>query len=242
MGMEWLAWFSQSLTGSLRDSLHGAPLLAYPVSFVAGLFVSLTPCVYPVIPIIAGYIGGKAKRSRRKSFSLSIFYVLGMAVTYAILGAFAALTGRLFGEVQSSPVAHIIVANIIILFGLSMLGVFILPIPSFSKGPKGKKGGAFGAIGMGLASGFITAPCAAPVAGAILAYVAARQNIFFGISLLFTFALGMGVLLVLVGTFVGLLTSLPKSGVWMKRVEKGFGYFMILLGEYFLIRAGRLLF
>ena len=240
--MEWFAGYLQNLTGFLRNSLQGMPILAYPISFVAGFLVSLTPCVYPVIPIIAGYIGGEAKGSRQRSFTLSVFYVIGIAITYSALGAFAALSGRIFGEVQSSPVAHIIVANIIILFGLSMLGVFILPIPSFSKGSGGKSGGKFGAIGMGLASGFITAPCTAPVTGAILAYVATRQNVYFGISVLFTFALGMGVLLVLVGTFVGLLTSLPKSGVWMQRVEKGFGFFMILIGEYFLIRAGRLLF
>ena len=240
--MEWLTEYSQALTGFLRESMHGVPFLAYPASFIAGFFASLTPCVYPVIPIIAGYIGGEAEGSRKKGFSLSVFYVIGMAVTYSALGAFAALSGRIFGEVQSNPIAHIIVANIIILFGLSMLGVFVLPVPSFSRSSGGKGRGAIGAAGMGFVSGFVTAPCTVPVAGVLLAYVAGRQNLYFGISLLFTFELGMGLILILVGTFVGLLTSLPKSGAWMSRIEKAFGVFMILLGEYFLIHAGKLLF
>ena len=242
MSMEWLAQYSQTLTGFLESSLHEMPLLAYPVSFIAGLLASLTPCIYPVIPIVAGYIGGEAKGSRRRGFSLSVFYVIGMAIVYSALGAFAALSGRIFGEVQSSPVAYIIVANAIIFFGLSMLGAVVLPIPSFLKNQSGKGRKTSGAIGMGIASGLITAPCTAPVAGTLLTYVASRQNVLFGVSLLFTFAAGMGILLILVGTSAGLLTSLPKSGAWMEKIKKGLGIFMILLGEYFLIRAGKLLF
>ncbi len=235
---------AETLSG-LLGSGEGMFLLAYPIAFLAGFVTSLTPCVYPVIPIIAGYIGGQAQKSRRKSLVLSVFYVVGMALTYSALGAFAALSGRMFGQIQSSPVAHIIVANIIIFFGLSMLGVFTIPMPSFasSSGSKERRrGGVFGALGMGVGSGLVTSPCTVAVVGVILTYVSARQNVFLGVTLLFTFALGMGVLLVLVGTFVGTLTSLPKSGMWLQRIQKGFAFLMILLGEYFLIRAGRLLF
>jgi thiol:disulfide interchange protein DsbD len=235
---------AETLSG-LLGSGEGMVFLAYPIAFLAGFITSLTPCVYPVIPIIAGYIGGQAQKSRRKSFVLSVFYVIGMALTYSALGAFAALSGRMFGQIQSSPAAHIIVANIIIFFGLSMLGVFtmpMLPVASSADSKERKRDGVFGALGMGLISGLVTSPCTVAVVGVMLTYVAARQNVFLGITLLFTFALGMGVLLVLVGTFVGALSSLPKSGMWLQRIQKGFAFLMILLGEYFLIRAGRLLF
>lgn len=227
----------------LEGYLAGAPLFAYLAVFLGGMLTSLTPCVYPVIPIIVGYIGSRGEKSKGRAFILSLFYVIGMALTYAALGAFAALSGRLFGEIQSNPIVYLIVANIIILLGLSLLGVFVLPLPSFLKSSGPKKGkGVIGAFSLGLASGFVAAPCTAAVMGVLLAYVATQQNLVFGATLLFTFSLGMGVLLVLIGTFTGILAALPKSGAWMERIQKVFGYFMIGLGQYFLIQAGRLWF
>ncbi len=226
------------LLNSLSIHLKEFSFLAYLSVFAGGLVVSFTPCVYPLIPIIIGYIGGRKEKSRLQLFFLSLIYVLGMAIIYSILGAIAALSGKIFGEIQSSPLAHFIVGNIIIFLGLSLLGVFHLPVFSFG----GKlKTGALGAFGMGMASGLIASPCISPVLGTLLAFVATRQNVLYGISLLFTFALGMGVILLVAGTFTGTLAILPRSGKWMERVQKFFGIFMILLGEYFLIKAGYLL-
>ena len=232
-----------TFTNVLQGQLEGGAFMALPVAFAAGVLISFTPCVYPMIPIIVGYVGGRGERSGAKNFLLSLSYVTGMAITYAALGVFAALSGKLFGEIQTNPIAHIIVANIIILFGLSLLGVFTLPVPTFmAGGPAGRgKKGLFGAFGMGLASGLVAAPCTAAVLGVLLAYVAAKQNLLFGVALLFSFALGVGVLLLLVGTFAGVLKALPGAGHWMERVEKFFGWCMIALGEYFLIQAGRFL-
>ncbi|MBT9131272.1 MAG: Thiol:disulfide interchange protein DsbD [Syntrophomonadaceae bacterium] len=225
----------------LESYLVGAPLFAYIAVFVGGVLTSLTPCVYPVIPIMVGYIGSRGEKSKWRAFLLSLFYVIGMAITYAALGAFAALSGRLFGEIQSSPLVNLIVANIIILLGLSLLGVFPLPLPSFLKRSGAKKGkGLIGAFSIGLASGCVAAPCTAAVMGALLAYVATRRNLIFGATLLWTFSMGMGMLLILIGTFTGILAALPKSGPWMERIQQGFGYFMLGLGQYFLIQAGKL--
>jgi len=235
--------FLETLTQLLRNHLQGDQALAYPVAFIAGVLISLTPCVYPIIPIIISYIGGKQETNRLKVFILSLSYAIGIAATYSALGVFATLSGKLFGEIQTNPIAYFIVANIIILLGLSMLDVFLLPIPSFLRGAKLKQGkkGFLGAFGIGLTSGFVVAPCTAAVLGVLLSYVASRQNLFFGASLLFVFALGIGVFLVVIGTFTGILISLPKPGTWTVKIQKIFGFAMILLGEYFLIQAGRLM-
>jgi thiol:disulfide interchange protein DsbD len=214
-------------------------------AFIGGVLTSFTPCVYPMIPITAGYISSQnlGSRSKINAFFLSLFYVIGVAITYSSLGAFASLTGRFFGEISTNPYAYFIVANIIILFGLSMLDIFILPIPSFlaGVGVDSRRRGFTGALLIGIASGFVAAPCTAPVLGVILTYVAAKQNILLGVSLLFAFSFGLGILLVLVGTFSGILSSFPKSGVWMVKLKKGLGLFMIGLGEYFLIKMGQLI-
>lgn len=229
---------------TLGRYLETSSPLAFGIVFVAGVLTSFTPCIYPMIPIIVSYIGSREEKSYLKNFSLSFSYVVGMAITYSALGIFAGLTGKLFGQVQTNPVTNFIVANIIILMGLSLLDVFTLPIPKFflrwgSRLNREKKEGLIGAFSLGLASGFIAAPCTVPVFGVILVYVASRQNILFGAALLFSFALGLGFLLVMVGVFTGIMTTLPKSGVWMEKIKKGFGWLMILLGEYFLIQVGR---
>jgi thiol:disulfide interchange protein DsbD len=231
--------FLQGLEGYLSAS----PLLAYIAVFLGGVLTSFTPCVYPMIPITIAYIGGRSGESRLKGLSLSIFYVIGMAATYSALGAFAALTGKLFGSASTNPILYLIVANIFIFLGLSMLDVFTLPIPSFftSRQPGKKSGGYLGAFLVGLLAGTVAAPCTAPVLGVVLTFVAAKQSVLYGITLLFIFSIGLGTLLIIVGTFAGLMSSLPKTGTWSVVIKKFFGWLMIGVGEYFLITAGKLL-
>lgn len=233
------------LISGLENYLQSSILMSLMAAFIGGVLTSFTPCVYPMIPITAGYISSQnlGSRSKINAFLLSLFYVIGVAITYSSLGAFASLSGRFFGEISTNPYAYFIVANIIILFGLSMLDVFILPMPSFLTGGVSDSGyrGFTGALLIGIASGFVAAPCTAPVLGVILTYVAAKQNILLGVSLLFAFSFGLGILLVLVGTFSGILSSFPKSGMWMVKIKKGLGFFMIGLGEYFLIKMGQLM-
>jgi len=233
----------EALKSLLENYLNSGNLLAYAVVFVGGILISFTPCVYPIIPITVGYIGGRAAGKKWHGFTLSLFYVLGMAIVYSAMGAIASLTGRLFGQISSSPIAFFVVGNICILLALSMLDVFYLPMPAFLSKiqPKGRAGGFIGSVMVGMASGLVVGPCTAPVLGVLFTYVYTRQNVIFGVSLMFFFALGMGVLLIVLGTFSALLGSLPKAGKWMNTVKKVFGFILIGVGEYFLIQMGKAL-
>jgi thiol:disulfide interchange protein DsbD len=237
-----LEQWGDSLRVILEGQLSRGSIFAFVIVFAAGVLTSFTPCVYPMIPVTVTYIGGTSAGSRGRAFRRTLVYVLGMAVIYASLGAFAALTRRFFGGISTNPWVYFIVANIIILFGLNMLDVIPLRLPQFmTRGRAGSGPGYIGAFIMGAASGFVAAPCTAPVLGTLLLYVGSRGNVVYGSALLFTFAFGLGFLLLLIGTFTGAVTSLPRAGVWMVWVKKGFGFAMIALGEYFLIRMGRFL-
>jgi thiol:disulfide interchange protein DsbD len=229
------------LINGLNGYLQTSIAMAFVAAFAGGLIASLTPCIYPMIPITVGYIGSSnIGGSRNRAFFLAVVYVSGIAVTYAAMGVFAALSGRLFGEFNSSPWSFLLVGNIILLLGLSMLDVFSLPI--FVPKENGKKKGLIPTFILGLSSGLVAGPCTAPVLGVLLAYVASTGNAILGGSLLFVFAFGMGILLILLGTFSGLMASMPRSGKWMVYIKKGLGWIMILLAEYFLIQAGKLFF
>ena len=230
----------EHLFDNIGQVMQANPALAFVLIFLAGVGVSFTPCVYPVIPITLGYIGARSAGSRWKGFTLSLVYVFGMALTYAALGAFAALTGRLFGQIGSSPWMQIFVALVCLLLGISMLGIFELPQISLAgriPGASHEKKGYFGAILVGIVSGLIVGPCTAPVLASVLVYVGSRQNILYGFSLLFAFGYGVGFLMILLGTFTGLISSLPRSGIWLDRVKKGFGVLLIAAAVVLFLRT-----
>jgi cytochrome c-type biogenesis protein len=234
---------AENFINGLSAYLQGSFLLSYLAVYLGGVLVSFTPCVYPVVPITVAFIGARGSSSRRSlAFFLSLIYVLGMAVTYTILGAFAALSGKLFGQIQSNPWTYFLIGNLCILMGLSMLDVFSLRIrtPSFVTRVRTRKktAGMAGTFLVGAASGLVMGPCTAPALAVVLGYAATRQNVAFAASLMFVFALGMGTLLILIGTFAGLLAGIPKSGRWMVRTSHIFGWILLGAGEYFLINAG----
>jgi cytochrome c-type biogenesis protein len=232
----------QALSGTLQGYLASGSLLAYAAVFGGGLLIGFSPCIYPVLPITVGYIGSRSAGRRGTGFLLGVAYAVGMAAVYAVLGSAAALSGTVFGQEAASPWANLLVGNVCILMALSLFDLFHLPVPSFLQKVRGeRREGIGGAFLVGAASGLVVGPCTAPVLGSLLVYVSTKKNLPFGASLLFVFALGMGVLPVLAGTFTGLLATLPKPGRWMETIRKGFGVFLILVGEYFLIEAGRLL-
>lgn len=215
-------------------NLSGNPLLDYPAAFLGGVAVSFTPCVFPLIPVVAAYIGIKTQRPRYRGLLLSFAYVTGVAVTYSLLGLLASLGGRLFGAVSSHPVAYIIVGAVIVLLGLSMFEAFPLRFPQVARLSVGGKRGYFGVFILGLSSGLILGPCTAPALGAILLYLATRRNVLYGTTLLLAFAYGMGFLLLLAGAFGSFLTALPRSGRWLMYVKKVCAFILMAAGAAFI--------
>ncbi len=216
--------------------------LSFIGAFLGGVLVSFSPCVYPLVPVTLGFIGVKAGGSHLRGLILSLVYVLGLAVTYSILGLIASLSGRLFGEISSNPISFLIIGNACILSGLSFFDIFSISFTSIHLQNKFKmKGDILSVFLLGLVSGLIAGPCIAPALGTILVYVASKQNIFYGASLLFVFAYGMGFLLILTGTFSAFFVNLAPSGVWLMRLKKLSGIILLGIGEYFLIKAGRLM-
>jgi thiol:disulfide interchange protein len=231
---DWGFHLSQTLQGQLQAGSVGAVF----VVFAAGVLTSLTPCVYPMIPVTVTYIGGAAGGNRRRAVALSVTYVLGLSLMSATLGVVASLLGKIFGEFTRSPWVFASVGLVIAALGLAMLDVFTIPaLMTGVQGQGARRGGFLGAALMGVAAGFVAAPCTAPVLGLLLAYVGQKQNVAWGAALLFVFALGLGLLLMLLGIFSGLVTSLPRGGTWMVRIKKGFGIAMILIGGWFLWSA-----
>lgn len=229
----------EQLAAQFESHLGHSFLLAYAAAYLAGVLVSFTPCVYPVVPITAAVIGAQGGVSAGRGLILSLSFVLGLAVTYTAIGMFAALTGRLFGSIQASPLTQGALGILFILMGLAMLEVFHLSLERLVPRPRegaGRKG-IVGSFAIGLTSGFLLGPCTAPVLAVILGVVAARQSVFFGGSLLFVFSFGVGTLLILVGTFTGILAGLPKSGAWMTGVKKISGVVLLAAGAYFLYSA-----
>ena len=212
----------------------------YFISFWSGVAVSFTPCVYPLIPITAGIIAGvNTSGTKWRGLVISLIYVLGMAITYCCLGVFAALTGKFFGQFQNQPIVYIVYANVLIIFALVLLDIIVLPTWGARLQQKIKIKNVGAVFLLGIASGFVIGPCTAPILGTLLLYVASKQNILHGISLLFFFAYGVGASLILVGTFSGMLSILPKSGPWLIRVKQICALILLIAAEIFLIQAGK---
>jgi cytochrome c-type biogenesis protein len=230
-----------ALASGLGDTLHQQPLLAVAVLFGAGLLTSLTPCVYPMIPITAGLIAGSAgpSASRARTVGLTLSYVSGLALFYALLGVLAGLTGSLFGTVASSPWALGGIAILLAVFGLALLDVVPVPMPTRLIGWAGSLGGgSYPAVFLlGATSGIVAAPCGAPAFAAVLTWVATTGSALLGFVYLFVFSLGMTALLVVVGLFSGVLAALPRSGPWLVRVKRLAGILLIAVAGYYVFRV-----
>jgi thiol:disulfide interchange protein DsbD len=233
----------------LSNALQHEPLVAMLLLFGAGVLTSLNPCIYPMIPITLGVITGTSRGAnaapppRRRVIGLTLTYVLGLALFYAMLGLLAGLSGSLFGAVASSPWARFAVGNVLLVFGLAMLDVFPITIPQRVSAWAGSLGGgSYPAVFLlGATSGIVAAPCGAPAFAAVLTWVASSQNGVLGFFYLFSFSIGMTALLALVGVFSGALTILPKAGGWMTWIKKAAGVVLLIMAEYYFIAMGRVM-
>lgn len=233
---------AEQAASGLSGTLSASPLLALATLFGAGLLTSLTPCIYPMIPITISVISGTARegQTRKRTAALTLAYVVGLATFYAVLGLMAGLTGSLFGTVSASPWALLAMGNLLLLFALFMLDVFPVPVPRrLMSWAGGREGGSVGAVFLlGATSGIVAAPCGAPAFAVVLTWVAATGAGLMGFAYLFVFSLGMTAILVVVGFFSGALAVLPRSGAWMEWVKKGAGILMLAVAQYYFVKAG----
>jgi cytochrome c-type biogenesis protein len=236
---------------ALGELLTTSPLLAYLVVFAGGVLTSLTPCIYPMIPITAAVVGAPGGASPtggsrgRHSWAMTLSYVVGLALAYATLGLVAGLTGSLFGSFSTNPWLLLGMGNLLLISAGMMLDLLPVPVPSrwLTRAARMEtKGRMAGAFGMGAASGLVAAPCGAPVMATLLTWVAATQSAWRGFSYLFVFSLGMCSLLVAVGLAAGTAGRLPRAGPWMLRVKRFFALIMIAVAEYYVLQAGQVWF
>jgi thiol:disulfide interchange protein DsbD len=229
----------------MLEALQQRPAAALLALFGAGLVTSLTPCVYPMIPITIGVIGGTAgsSPSRARLAGLTLTYAAGLALLYATLGLLAGLSGTLFGTVSASPWARFAIANLLLLFGLAMLDVLPVAAPQrLLNWAAGLGGGSYPAVFLlGATSGIVAAPCGAPAFAAVLTWVATTGSAALGFLYLFVFSLGMTALLVAVGLFSGLAARLPRAGRWTGIIKKLAGMLLIAMAEYYLVQMGMVL-
>ncbi|WP_415037190.1 protein-disulfide reductase DsbD [Azonexus sp.] len=220
-------------SGQIAETLKNAGLwTSLALFFVAGLGLSLTPCIFPMIPILSGIIAGQGQRATKmRGFLLSLAYVLGMALTYAAVGIAAGLSGTLLSAALQNAWVLGSFALIFVALSLSMFGLYDLQLPVALQSKLAQesgqlKGGSMlGVFLMGALSSVIVGPCvAAPLAGALL-YIGQTGDAAFGGIALFVMALGMGAPLIAVGIAGGSL--LPKAGAWMDNVKKTFGVLLL---------------
>lgn len=229
---------SDNSKNDFKKALDKGILSALFFAFIAGFLTSLTPCIYPMIPITLAVLGTKNQNQpKMKSFLLSLIYVLGIASTYSILGIIAASAGSLFGAALSNIYVVSVIAIIFVIMGLSMYGLFEIQAPAWIRqrlGTKQTQTGFVGSYATGLIAGIVASPCIGPVLVSVLTYIAQSKNLFLGFFLLFSFALGMGVLFIVLGTFSHLFNRIPKAGSWMDLVKFIFGTSMIGMGLYYI--------
>ena len=204
---------------------------------------SLTPCVYPMIPITAGVLGGAGAvgRSKVRTVVMSLVYAVGLATVYATLGLIAGLSGTLFGTISANPWAYFAMGNLLLLSALAMLDVIPVLVPERLLAWAGKFGAqSLGAVFlMGATSGLVAAPCGAPAFAAVLTFVGATQSGALGFLYLFVFSLGMTALLIAIGIFSGMVAALPRPGRWTVWIKRAAGVLMLVMAEYYLMKMGQ---
>lgn len=223
--------------GSLAQTLENSGLfLSLLFVFLGGLALNLTPCVYPLIPITIGYFGGQSEGSTGKLFMLGLFYVLGMALTYSVVGVVTSLSGAVFGTLMQNPIVVIVIAGILFALALSMFGLYEFKMPDkWVIKAGGARSGVVGAFFMGLTMGIVAAPCIGPFVLGLVTAVAAKGDPFYGFMMFFFLALGLGTPYLILAVFSGKIKSLPRAGFWMEAVKHIFGFILVGMAIYFLL-------
>lgn len=223
-----------SLMAALEHALNSSSWLVIPLVFVGGAATGLNPCVYPTIPVIIGYISGQRSQTKARGLALALAFVLGLAITYVILGATIGFLGSVLGLSRNTWMY--IVAAVCILVGLNMAGLLPLNFATFAPGQSkwSQMSGFVGAILLGMMFGLVASPCAMPILTLILALIASKGQVAYGSLLMFLYAVGHGLPLVIIGTVTGALTSLEKFTKYSVTIQRVGGWLLIAVGAYFI--------
>lgn len=229
---------AKSWSTTISDLITDTDSLALRILLVIllGILMSLTPCIYPMIPITVGILQSQAGTSVTQNFLRAMAYTMGIATTFALLGLLAAFTGQVFGSIMANPIFICSIVAVLVYLAGSMMGLYEMYIPSFMQ-PKnnGMRGSSlFAAFLFGAASGTMASPCLSPGLVLLLTLVTTLASKFMGFLLLFAFGIGLSIPLLLIGTFSSSLNVLPRSGMWMVEIKRAFGLIMLMMCFYFL--------
>ncbi len=223
-----------SLLANVEKLITTQPLLAVPVVFVGGLMTALNPCVLASIPLAIGFVGGYATgRSKSYALLLALFLFLGIAAAFTVLGVVASLAGTLFGTTSKFWPVLIVVVCLVMGGQILVFPRFEIPLP---RGFTPKAGGVLGAFLLGALTGVIATPCAMPVLAVVLTYVASKGNVVYGGLLLFTYALGHSVLVLVAGSSIGIAEAMVNSKGLKQAstiLKKASGVLLLLVAAYF---------
>lgn len=236
LSMAWIApALAEGAGGSWFDKVWagGGLPIQLVAAFIGGLFLNLTPCIYPVIPITISFFLSQKKTSSTQTWMLSAAYVLGMSITYSSLGVVAALSGQLFGAAMQSPYVIVLIVVVMLALASSMFGLWEFGVPRWAGPYMGGRSGIGGAVIMGLVVGVVAAPCIGPFVLGLLTYVSQKQSVALGFLLFFTLSLGLGLPFLFLGVFSGVIEKLPRSGMWMVEIKKFFGVILVAMAGYF---------
>ncbi len=219
-----------------KEIIEQGLLYAVVAFFVIGLALNLTPCVYPVIPMTVSYFGGTSDRTPGSSFTHALFYLIGIALSFALLGLVSGLAGQQWGFLFQSPWFVVVISLIILSMAASLFGAFEITVPSWLLTKLGgARQGVLGSFIMGITVGIVIAPCAAGIIIGLVGLVAKLGLVTKGALLFFVMGLGLGLPYLILATFSGLLNRLPQSGMWMVWIRKLFGILLVGVAIYFLL-------
>ncbi len=221
--------------------IHTNPWLALVAVFVGGVLTASNPCVLAMIPLMMSVVAGRKdeRPGVLRALGFSLVFVLGLAITFTVMGMIAALAGKMYGDVSSAW--SWVVAGVCVVMGLHLMGVFTVPIPSFAGKIQPKARGFLGALTLGLLFGLVSAPCAAPILVVLLTYLAGSgASVPYGGALLLIYALGHSVLILIAGTSMGAARTLIENKKMTRTLDilrRGAGAVIVLVGVYFASRG-----
>jgi cytochrome c-type biogenesis protein len=228
-----------TLAETLGQVMQTHPILAYGASYLGGVIATCSPCILASIPLVIGFVGGYAGGNKKQAFVYSLTFVVGLALVMSTLGAMAALMGTMFGDV--GPYWYFIVALILMVMGLQLTGVLKLNLGGNTQRFIPQRTGLLGALILGMLFGLVLSPCASPVLAVILTLAAVQGEVAYGSTLLFAYALGQGTLIILAGTFTGVINNFLQSRGAQAgaRIQQVAGCLIFFAGAYMFFQGIR---